>query len=109
MAHSVTKSGPYFEGSGQIKFSDLRSTFTGASSGSISASDLLRKTENTIESPIVPDCTENAAVAESENWKVSQMRGTIKDYKITQTSSNSQLNGTSIEWNGNLTKNIKKV
>ena len=109
MAHSVTKSGPYFEGSGQIKFSDLRSTFRGASSASISASDLLRKTENTIESPVVPDCTENAAVAESENWKVSQMRGTIKDYKITQTSSNSQLDGTSIEWNGNLTKNIRKV
>ena len=96
-------------GSGQIKFSDLRSTFRGASSAPISASDLLRKTENTIESPIVPDCTENAAVAESENWKVSQMRGTIKDYKITQTSSNSQLDGTSIEWNGNLTKNIRKV
>tara|TARA_S200000501_G_scaffold94295_1_gene87597 strand:+ start:15537 stop:16871 length:1335 start_codon:yes stop_codon:yes gene_type:complete len=109
MAHSVTKSGPYFEGSGQINFSDLRSTFRGASSASISASDLLRKTENTIESPVVPDCTENAAVAESENWKVSQMRGTIKDYKITQTSSNSQLDGTSIEWNGNLTKNIRKV
>ena len=68
MAHSVTKSGPYFEGSGQIKFSDLRSTFRGASSASISASDLLRKTENTIESPVVPDCTDNAAVAEAANW-----------------------------------------
>ena len=130
MAHSVTKSGPYFEGTGEIKFSELRSTFKGKSSGEIRASEFLRKTTRTLPGtityqdeygetvtresahkfvPILPDCTENSAVAESTDWKTSQIRGTIKDYTITQTGSDQDLNGVSLDWNDNLTKNIIKT
>ena len=108
MANSATTDGPYFEGTGEIKFSQLRNTFTG-NTGLISASELLRKTEITIKSPVVPDCTENSAVAESTDWKVSQMRGTIKRYDVTQSGSDQDLVGPSVGWNNNLTKNIPKT
>ena len=117
MAHSATTDGPYFEGTGEIKFSQLRSTFKPSSSGTISASELLRKTDRTIKSPVVPDCTENSAVAQyeisndiitSQDWKVSQMRGTIRRYYITQSGNNQDVVGPSLGWNSNLEKNIPK-
>ena len=118
MAHSVSKSNAGFEGTGEIKFSQLRTTFLKTSSGSISASQLLRNTDRNLISPIVPDCTENSGVAEykisngiitSEDWKVSQMRGLILRYEITQSGSDTDLNATGLAWNNNLIKNIPKI
>ena len=118
MAHSVSKTSAGLEGTGEIKFSQLRTTFLKTSSGSISASQLLRNTDRNLISPIVPDCTENSGVAEykisngiitSEDWKVSQMRGLILNYEITQSGSDTDLVGTSLEWNNNLIKNIPKI
>ena len=72
MALTVTKTGPYFAGSGgatpnnqtQVKFSQLRNTFRlNNPTGSISASELLRDIDTNSTDPIVPDATENSAIA----------------------------------------------
>ena len=54
MTATVSKAGPYYS-SGAISFSSLRSNFKEATSGSISASELLRNTDTLEENPIVPD------------------------------------------------------
>ena len=69
MGISVTKAGPYF-GSGEIKFSQLRSNFKETSSGSISASELFRNTNLYDREPITPDSTENDQIA-SDPFPVS--------------------------------------
>ena len=87
MALTVTKTGPFFAGSGgaapnnqtNVKFSQLRNTFRlNNPSGAISASELLRDVDvaNSTD-PIVPDATENSAIASTpintaSNWEVSQ-------------------------------------
>ena len=69
MGISVTKAGPYF-GSGEIKFSQLRSNFKETSSGEISASELFRNTNLYDREPITPDSTENDQIA-SDPFPVS--------------------------------------
>lgn len=111
-----------------IKFSKLRDVFKGpqgvlapvgiiTSPGvQITARELLRDTNVTPTAPeyqtdpIVPDATENSAVATSSNWKVSQFKDTIKFYVLDQTSSDNQLNlnTSTVNWNGNLAKSIRK-
>lgn len=125
MAVSVSKAGPYYS-SGEIKFSDLRRDFraqqrkttssgsettnSSLNSGSISVSELLRDTDVTEQSPIVPDCTENAGISESDDWKVSQFRNSIKYYYVTLPSSDEVTNFDidAQTWNTNLDKNINK-
>ncbi|GIS09108.1 MAG: hypothetical protein CM15mP113_2380 [Pseudomonadota bacterium] len=72
MGLTITKSGPYFNGSGQpvpnnqtdMKFSQLRDTFRlNNPTGAISASELLRDIDTNSVDPIVPDATENVAIA----------------------------------------------
>ena len=111
MAISVTKSGPYFTGSGAISFSAMRSTFRlNNPTGTISASELLRNTDITNTDPILPDATENSDVSTSSNWKTSQIRDSIKFYNVTQPSgdTNVNLDIDAQSWNGNLAKNIVK-
>jgi len=104
--------------SGEIKFSHLRKSFLkmrirenfsdtdtfDAETGSVSASQLLRDTTSN-PNPIVPDCTENSQVAESENLKVSQFRNTVKYYYMRHTGTTSTFtdfgDGTESNWNGN--------
>ena len=110
MAISVTKSGPYFT-SGAISFSAMRNTFRlNNPTGSISASELLRDTNNSNADPILPDATENSDVATSTNWKTSQIRDSIKFYNLTQPSgdTNVNLDIDAQAWNGNLGRNIVK-
>ena len=130
MAVSVSKAGPYYA-SGQIKFSDLRRDFRAqqrktTSGGSetfntdtaaISASELLRDTDTTEQSPIVPDCKENresgplsSGISASNDWKVSQFRNSIKYYYVTLPSSDEVTNFDidAQNWNTNLDKNINK-
>ena len=85
---------------GEIKFSQLRRTFlkmkaraTFADSetfdpetGSVSASQLLRDT--TGDNPNVPDATENAAIATTNDWKPSQFNNALKFYYIQQSVNN---------------------
>jgi len=125
MTATVSKAGPYYT-SGEIKFSSLRSNFRAqvrkeTSSGSetfnadtaaIKASELLKNTTITDTSPKVPDSTENANISTSSNWKLSQFRGSIKYYYITQSGTNLNFDidspPDSATWNSNLDKNINK-
>ena len=124
MGLTITKSGPYFNGTNapsnttNMKFSQLRDTFRlNNPTGAISASELLRDidTANSTD-PIVPDATENVAIAPTpintaSNWKVSQFRGAIKFYDVEQDASDTNANfniSTLAEFNNNLGKTIKK-
>ena len=111
MAITISKSGPYFTGSGEITFSAMRNTFRlNNPTGTISASELLRNTDVTNTDPILPDATENSDVATTTDWKTSQIRDSIKFYNVTQpdgdTNVNLDIDG--LSWNDNLNKNIVK-
>jgi hypothetical protein len=126
MSVKLSIDGPHFT-SGQIKFSDIRSKFGGGNNfGSYK-----RNTDTDATDPIVPEATENSAISTGTNLKFSQFRGSVKSYTATQSgtdentstatwpgfrmgnyfTSNNQygLEGTGIQWNGNLNKNIKKT
>ena len=126
MALTVTKTGPFFAGSGgaapnnqtNVKFSQLRNTFRlNNPSGAISASELLRDVDvaNSTD-PIVPDATENSAIASTpintaSNWEVSQFFGAIKFFDVEQDASDNNANfniSALTEFNNNLGKTIKK-
>ena len=125
MGLTVTKTGPYFNGSGQPvpnnqteeKFSQLRNTFRlNNPTGSISASELLRDIDTNSSDPIVPDATENSAIASTpintaSNWEVSQFFGAIKFFDVEQDASDTNANfniSALSEFNSNLGKTIKK-
>ena len=125
MGLTITKSGPYFNGSGQpvpnnqteVKFSQLRDTFRlNNPTGSISASELLRDIDTNSVDPIVPDATENSAIASTpintaSNWEVSQFFGAIKFFDVEQDASDTNTNfniSALTEFNNNLGKTIKK-
>ena len=105
---------------GEIKFSQLRRTFlkmkaraTFADSetfdpetGSVSASQLLRDT--TGDNPNVPDATENAAIATTNDWKPSQFNNALKYYYAQQTGNEEDYNIGSQSWNSNLPLSIRK-
>lgn len=140
MSVSVVKFGPYFS-SGSISFSQLRTNFTDDQSGfgqQISASQLRRNTDVTVENPIVPDSTENEQISTGSNLSLSQFRNSIKRYVATQSGTNDNGSypgepgfrmgrydsaGNGIDWSGggyfgrdgqgggvtgNLTKNVQK-
>ena len=124
--------GPYFTGSGPIKFSDIKSTF----GGNNNFGSYKRNTSTDATNPIVPDATENANISDDKNLRFGAFRNSVKSYTATQsgTDNNSGINhntypdhpgfrmgnyfdsdnqygpaGTGIHWNGNLNKNIKKT
>ena len=122
MSVATTKAGPYYA-SGQISFSSLRSNFRAqqrkTTSGGIetfatdnapiSASQLLRNTTTTDTSPTVPNATENSSITTSQsNWSVSDFRGSVKFFYITQSSTDTNFDMDDLAWNGNLNKNINK-
>lgn len=108
MAHNTTATS-YF-GSGEIKFGQLRDTF-GFSRGRIKASQLLRSTDPNLTNPNVPDATENANIQTSteSQWKASHFRNSITEYIITQSGTDVNLTLSSLSWNSNLNKNVKKT
>jgi len=111
-----------------VKFSKLRDVFKGpqgtlapvgivTSTGvPITARELLRDTNVTPiapayqTDPIVPDATENVLISTGTDWKVSQFKNTIKFYLADQTGNDDRvnLNSSSVNWNGNLQKSIRK-
>jgi len=132
MAHAVVKDGPYFSGTGPISFSDLRSQWLGVNSGPVKASTFFRNLNRDVPNPVVGDSTENADIASDpfnaesfeyigtggfafsgtgRDWKISQMRGSIKSYTINQTNSgdyDKNVDGDNLAWNSNLDKTIPK-
>jgi len=114
--NTTSETGPFYA-SGEISFSSLRTNFKRTSSGNIKASELLRDTDVTETSPIVPDSTENRSsgplndgISTSSNLKISQFRNSIKYYDLTQgsdTDTNLNIAAASL-WNSNLQYNIEK-
>ena len=88
---SVAVSKTLLFGSGQIKFSDLRSSFKLTSGGTLSATELRRITSISNANPVVPDATENAAISTSNNLSLSQFRNSIKYYDLNQTGTDTNL------------------
>ena len=107
MAVASSQAGPYFA-SGSISFSSLRNTFGGAG-GPISASQFRRDTNVNNPDPIVPDATENEDISTDANLSLSQFRGSIKYYYITQSGTDEGLSLHDAEWNDNLGRNIVKT
>ena len=102
--------------SGEIKFSVLRDTFTGRTSGYVNASELFRDSDTNQPNPVVPDATENDSIAPNDygssfngtNLSLSGFRNCIKTYDIEQTDTDINLDIDEQSWNNNLPKNIKK-
>lgn len=115
MAITITKSGPFYA-SGSISFSSLRTNFratdidgtVSADTSLISASQLRRIDSQSNSDPTVPDATENALISTGNNLNISQFRNSVKYYKVSQTSTDINLNISTQAWNSNLSKNIKK-
>jgi len=110
MPTSVSISGPYFSGSGEISFGALRNNFKEVSSGVMAASELFRDTFPDSLSPIVPNSAENAGISSSAdgNLSLSQFRDSVKSYNVVQTGTDLNLNIDNLNWSGNLTSNILK-
>lgn len=109
MTVEYTSQTKYFSGANDIKWSQIRDTFNSGATGGISASTYLRNTDKTADNPIVPDATENANISTNTNWNVSGFRNSIKEYVVSQSGTNSDLNlASSTYWNSNLNKNVKK-
>jgi len=128
MSVTLSIDGPHFTGSGEIKFSEIRSKFGGGNNfGSYK-----RNTDTDATDPIVPEATENSAISTGNNLKFSQFRGSVKSYTATQSGTDENTStstwpgfrmgnyfdtdqgvqgpaGTGIRWNSNLNKNIKKT
>ena len=95
----IEKAGPYFTGTGPIKFSEMRQYFKEVfpidNTIPISASELRRNVDVLERNPIVPDSTENENIAsvnerlsiEESDWKCSQLRGSVKRYYATTNTS----------------------
>jgi hypothetical protein len=113
---SITKTATAHFTSGEIKFSVLRDTFTGRTSGYVNASELFRNTDNDRSIPVVPDATENANIAGNDysvqshgsNLSLLGFRNSIKEYNFTQTGTDVKLDIDAQAWNNNLSKNINK-
>jgi len=128
MSVTLSIDGPHFTGSGEIKFSEIRSKFGGGNNfGSYK-----RNTDTDATDPIVPEATENSAISTGNDLKFSQFRGSVKSYTATQSGTDENTStatwpgfrmgeyysvdqgvngpvGTGITWNGNLGNNIKKT
>ena len=127
LSHSISKFTIGLPSSGELKFSQLRSTFKKTSSGTVSASELLRITDLSLSDPIVPDCKENEDLGipaaylpdregdpivpyDDKSWKISQMRSVTIRYEVTNDIPNEDIIGHHITlWNDNLERNIPKI
>lgn len=118
---SLTK---YFQ-TGEIKFSALQAELGDVTpnSSDIKISNYKRNTQSHVDwddpntFPKIPDATENEGVSgTNSNLRLSGYRGIIKEYNLTQTHSDANVNWqtgvadqkTITDWNRNLSKNIAK-
>lgn len=111
MSSTVSKTGINIGGSSTspVSFSTLRSTFIQSSSGSVSASGLLRDTSTSNTNPVVPDATENSNIVTSQsNWRVSHFQQSVKFYDIIQSGDEIHYIIHDQSWNNNLNKNVRK-
>lgn len=104
-----------FFSSGAISARALKDNFnSGASNKNIRFSTYKRNTDKNETNPIVPDATENANVpTTNSDISASDFRNTIKEYIVTQSGSNTEVDihdgsAAGQRWNNNLAKNVKK-
>lgn len=109
MAHNTSNT--FYFSSGEIKFSKIRDEF-GFPGGTIKASELVRDTDVQNTNPKIPDATENSnilsSVSSGSNWKASHFRSSIKEYELFQYDTDTDVILSSLSWNSNLSKNVKK-
>lgn len=105
----------FFTGTSAISARALKDNFNpGASDTNIKFSTYTRNTDLDATNPIVPDATENANISTTESdITASDFRNTIKEYIVTQSDTNTEIeihNGSEEgqRWNNNLAKNVKK-
>ena len=116
-----TSSQTKFFSSGSISARGLKDTFNGnAGNTNIKFSTYRRDTDLDETDPIVPDSTENRTtisasegISTNNDLKASSFRNSIKQYVVTQSSSNTEVtihsgSGAGSRWNDNLDKNVKK-
>lgn len=117
MTITITKSGPFYATVGTaISFSSLRTNFRATDidgtvsndTSPISALQLRRIDSQSNSDPTVPDATENVQISTGNDLSISQFRNSVKYYKVSQTSTDTNLNISTLAWNSNLSKNIKK-
>lgn len=104
-----------FFSSGAISARAFKDNFnSGASNTNIKFSTYKRNTDKDETNPIVPDATENASISSSNsNITASDFRDSIKQYIVTQSSTNTEIDihsgsAAGQTWNNNLAKNVKK-
>lgn len=99
----------HFNGNSAISFRALQTTF-GGNVNSVQFSTYKRNTDLDNTDPIVPDATENANISTTNsNLQLGDFRGSIKEYILTQTSTDTNLIISSQSWNSNLAKNVIKT
>ena len=107
MAHNTSNT--FYFGSGEIRFSVIKNTF-GLSETKASA--FLKNTDVNNSNPGIPDATENSniltSVSPGSNWKASHFRNSIKQYELFQYDTDTNVTLSSLTWNSNLSKNVKK-
>jgi hypothetical protein len=107
MAHNTSNT--FYFGSGEIRFSVIKNTF-GLSE--TKASVFLKNTDVNNSNPGIPDATENSniltSVSPGSNWKASHFRNSIKEYELFQYNTDTNVTLSSLTWNSNLSKNVKK-
>ena len=128
MAIQIVKAGPYFSGTSEISFSQIRQNFRAQNpdgtfdtdNAEISMSSLYRNTSTDIQDPVVPDSTENRltgpadlppadkGVPSSGEFAASKLRSSIKYYSANQTGTDLNVDIDNLNWNNNLEKNIRK-
>lgn len=108
MTVSVSKDTSF--SSGAISFSALRLKFKKVSSGAVSLSELKRQTSTSLTNPVVANATENGNIpTTNSNIKLSDYRGSITYYYVTQTGTHTNFDIDAQSWNSNLGKNISKI
>lgn len=96
----------YFEGNNPISFRSLSTTFGGAESDGSVRFAKYRRDELT-DTPVVPNAVENVGISTGENLSLEDFRGAIKEYEVTQTGSDENIEFQT-HFNNNLTRNVTK-
>lgn len=99
----------FFTGTSAISARAFKDNFnSGASNTNIKFSTYKRDTDKDETNPIVPDATENANIpTTNSNISASDFRNTIKEYIVTQSGSDENVDIDAQDWNNNLSKNVK--
>lgn len=101
----------FYNGNAAISWRSLQQNFGNSANNPVEFSDFYRNTDLDTNHPDlrVPDATENDSIPTSGEIEASEFRGSIKEYIVTQSSTETNYDIDSTpSWNSNLTKNVFK-